>query len=229
MSTLRHSSLLALALVALACASKGSTDAHVTATVDPQLRNLSNARIVAIGGGHVFSAPILASGHFSVAVPSGSRYRLVVANTTGTGELRTIGHLAITPKSGSVALGALRPAGTAPAPSNAMIHTQSENETEGASGGGKDDGEDDGKEANDDENEKDGDRLCDSGDDVDLEAEHGDDAKAGDDEGETTHKPCDKKDTKHTGLDDDDSSGGGGSSSGGSSPAGAPAAPPPPT
>ncbi len=200
MSILRHTSVIAVALCAVACGSKSSsTDtAHVTATVDPQLRNLVNARVVAVGGGgRVFSSAILATGRFSIAVPTGTRYRLVVANTTGSGELRMIGHIAITPKRGAVSLGTLRPVGTANAAPNGGLRTMSESEADDGAEGA--DAEDDGA-----ENEGDGKRLCDSGDDVELEAENGADADAsGAGGGGGAPSDCKSPDADHDGKDDD--------------------------
>lgn len=122
--------------------------------------------------------------------------------TTRSGQLRVIGHLAtptasgkvtlISAKSGgSVALGTLQQAGT-PRTSGTVKTASLESE--------HDDDDDRGSKASDDD-----DKLCDDGDDVELEAEqapgpeHSDPSEK---EAPKASKSCDVKDSDHDGDDD---------------------------
>jgi hypothetical protein len=119
----------ALAMAAVACSSPevatpSSSSLEVTGTVDTALRSLDNASAVAIGSdGRTFSAYVQKNGSFKLDLPVGHTYRILIANSTMAGELRTIGHLVnktsdgktdeiAVKEGGKMKLGALRPAGT---------------------------------------------------------------------------------------------------------------------
>lgn len=165
-----YGTVMALAMAAVACGkssdeSKSST-LEVTGTVNTQLRTLDNASAVAIGSdGRTFSAYIEKNGRFKLALPVGHVYRVVIANSTMQGELRTVGHL-VNPTStgkadviavkegGKLNLGKLTPAGAVP--SNGL-KTQCDCNGSSSSGSAK---SDDSKDAPDnwddsDENDKD--------------------------------------------------------------------------
>ena len=88
---------ITLAAVAIGCGSADSGPApslKLTGTVDTATMKLDNAKAVArAADGHVYSAYLDRSGHFALNLPTGSAYRIVIANTTRTGALKTLGHL----------------------------------------------------------------------------------------------------------------------------------------
>lgn len=119
--------VMALAMTAMACSktpdASTSSTLEVTGTVNTRLRSLDNASAIAIGSdGRTFSAYIAKNGRFKLSLPVGHVYRIVVANSTMAGELRTVGHL-VNPTSagkadviavkrgGKLNLGTLKPAG----------------------------------------------------------------------------------------------------------------------
>ncbi len=131
-TTIGFGSVLALAMTALACgkpAPEASSTLKVSGAIDTRSQSLDNASAVAIGSdGRTFSAYLQRNGRFTLELPVGHVYRILIANSTMSGQLRPIGHL-VNPtsrgkadviavkKGGSLNLGTLRPAG---ASSNAL-------------------------------------------------------------------------------------------------------------
>src|SRR6478672_426716 len=95
MKTLRLGVVAALATMAMACGKNpdsSSDTLHVTGKVDG--RTLDNASALAIGSnGKTYSAYVQRSGKFALDLPAGHVYRIVIANSTMSGQLRTVGHL----------------------------------------------------------------------------------------------------------------------------------------
>jgi hypothetical protein len=119
--------VVALALSAVACShdyAEASSTLEVTGRVDTQLRALDNASAVAVGSdGRTYSSYIQTNGSFRLSLPVGNVYRILFANSTMAGELRTIGHLVNATSSGKsdelavkeggkLDIGAVRPAGS---------------------------------------------------------------------------------------------------------------------
>jgi hypothetical protein len=136
MKTIGFGSALVLAMTALACGKPApeasSSTLKVSGTVDRQSQALDNASAVAIGSdGRTFSAYLQRNGKFSLELPVGHVYRILITNSTMSGQLRPIGHL-VNPTSrgkshviavkngGSLNLGTLRPAGST---SSSALHT----------------------------------------------------------------------------------------------------------
>jgi hypothetical protein len=205
----------AVGITAMGCASKTDSPStlHITGTVGQQSSALSGPRAVATSSdGRSFSAVLTKTGQFALDVPVGSTYRIVIANATRTGQLRVVGHL-VNPTThgttdviavngaGSLALGTLRPVGTLPMPAGA-VHTMSVESKDGAE-------QNDGTESKDGGESKESDddgKLCQDGDDVELDAEHkpGPELEASRDSAKPKEsgKSCDVHDTKHDGNDD---------------------------
>jgi hypothetical protein len=232
-----------VALGAIACG-KGPDDGstlHVTGRVDG--RTLDNASALAIGSdGHTYTAYIRSSGSFALDLPTGHVYRIVIANSTANGELRTVGHLVNPTSQGTSSVIAVHEGGTwnlgtLSTGGAGSVHTACACGSGSGSGGSDDQGQnnDDQGENNDDQGEndddqggdykchqKDGDKdkSCDDGDDVELHASHapGDKCAKHDDddqdEPKSGAKSCGSKDSDHDGKDDDEGSGGGGSGGG---------------
>lgn len=124
------STAIALALSAVACShdyAEAPSTLEVTGRVDTRLRALDNASAVAVGSdGRTYSSYIQTNGSFRLSLPVGNVYRILFANSTMAGELRTIGHLVDTTSSGksdelavkeggTLDIGTVRPAGSASA------------------------------------------------------------------------------------------------------------------
>jgi hypothetical protein len=204
--------LVTLVAMTMACGknqddSSNSSSLHVTGSVDG--RTLDNASALAIGSdGKTYTAYIRQNGSFALDLPVGHVYRIVIANSTSTGQLRTIGHLVnvtsqgtadviAVHEGGSLNLGQLRPTSTST--SATALHPACATCSGGMGGGDNDDqGEND-----DDQGENDDDqggdykchrddgakkKTCDDGDDVALGASHNPGDKCakhdGDDQGE---------------------------------------------
>ncbi len=234
MKSLGFGSVLAFAMTVLACG-KGTPDSSstlkVTGSIDTNSRSLDNASALAIGSdGRTFSAYVQKTGRFTLELPVGHVYRIIIANSTMRGELRPIGHLVNTTSKGkadviavkdggSLNLGTLRPVGS----SSSTLHTKCDcagSSSEGSKSGGSDKSGDskDEKESEDGGDdykchEKDGDkdRVCQGEADVELEADHAPGDKcAKDDDDDDAPKPkaksCSTKGNKD-GKDDDDKGG----------------------
>lgn len=161
MKALGFGTLIALAATLLACGNstpETSKNLTITGSVDTQTLALDNASAVAVGAdGRTFSAYVKRSGKFTLDLPVGQVYRIIIANSTMLGELRPIGHM-VNPTSrgtsaliavkegGTLALGTLRRAGT----SSSGLHVTSKNCNCNASGGGSDE---DNADEEDDEND----------------------------------------------------------------------------
>jgi hypothetical protein len=120
------STVIALAMSAVACSNsyaEAPSTLEVTGRVDTQLRTLDNASAVAVGSdGRTYSSYIQTNGSFQLSLPVGNVYRILFANSTMAGELRTIGHLVNDTSSGksdeiavkeggTLNIGVVRPAG----------------------------------------------------------------------------------------------------------------------
>jgi hypothetical protein len=232
--------LTALAMAAVACNApyeeKGpsSSSLEVTGTVDTALRTLDNASAVAIGSdGRTYSAYLKRSGSFKLDLPVGHVYRIIIANSTMNGELRTIGHLVnntsdgkadeiAVKEGGKMNLGALRPVG---APSTSGVRTACDCDESGGGkvsekpeadegdwdNGGKGDtsGKGEPSDKGDDDykskpKDSDKDRLCEGDADVELEAQN----KPGDKcKKDSKDKPAPKPTKKSCSTKDDDKDG----------------------
>lgn len=211
-------STLVMSSLAIACGGSGdssapeSTRQAVTGTV---ARNLDNARVMAITPtGKTFWAYLDKRGEFTLPIPAGTPFRLIVTNATATGGQKVIGRLAIDTSAGksswllapngTLALGTLRPATT----TSSGTRTLSERDDRETGGSAKDSEgtHDDDLESHEDEHEDEG--VCsvaspehEDDDDVTLEAEHDPGDKCRDDkehehekedeaDGESDKKPC---------------------------------------
>lgn len=202
-----------LVMATMACAGSSepttaSSKARIEGTVVQ--RSLDNARAIAItpDGRRTWSY-LDVRGHFTLELPAGRAYRLMIANTLPDGSFRAIGHLVIHAsngvgrwldlRSGALDLGALSTKGASSSPT---LGTKSEGE--GDHGSSDSDEEEIDTETHDDDDDEHG--VCadhheggeDRDDDVELSAEHepGDEyadehEKDHDDEDEGEH-PCAK-------------------------------------
>lgn len=218
------------ALVAIGCqgsASSGNTEgtAIVKGSVPTTARSLDNARAIAISpSGQRFSAYLDGRGSFTLTLPSGQAYRLVVANGRAGGGAAVIGHVQLRTVAGTTRwlapaagatldLGALRLATTAAAmgASTALKDESpdpksgSSAEPSSSSGSGSassdspsSDGHDSEFDTHEDDDHEKG-SLChesekDAEDDAALEAEH---EPSGDDlDDESEHEGDDEEDGK---------------------------------
>ncbi|MDB4933503.1 MAG: hypothetical protein JWP87_475 [Labilithrix sp.] len=227
--------VIALALAAVACgkaAEPSSSTLEVTGKVDTQLRTLDNASALAIGSdGRTYSAYLQKNGAFRLELPVGNVYRIIFANSTMAGELRTIGHLVNSTSAGkfdeiavkdggTLYLGTVRPVGTSASSLKTACNCGSTGSGESSDSDKSDseaDDDDDKSEGNDGDFEskgKDGDedRLCEDSSDVELEAENGPGDKCAKDSNDKdapkpSKKSCSSKDDNHDGKDDDDGDG----------------------
>lgn len=239
--------VMALAMTSLACGKSAEpppSTLEVTGKVDTRLRTLDNASAVAISSdGRTYSAYIQKNGTFRLSLPVGHVYRVIFANSTMAGELRTIGHLINTTSSGkfdqiavkeggTMSLGTVRPVGTSPTSLKTACNCGStgSGESSDSDKSGSDDHDDkdsdhDGKDKDKDGDfgtkDKDGDkdRLCEDSSDVELEAEHGPGDKCAKDDSDeeapkASKKSCSSKDSDHDGKDDDDDDKGSGGGGG---------------
>ena len=236
MKTLGLGSVLALSMAVLACG-RGTPDTSstlkVTGSIDTQRQALDNASAVAIGSdGRTFSAYVQKTGRFTLQLPVGHVYRIIIANSTMSGELRPIGHLVNTTSrgkadvisvkdGGSLNLGTLRPAGSsAGAVHTACDCTGGDKSGDSDKSGGDDNGDKDSEEGGDDykshEKDSDKDRVCKGDADVELEADHAPGDKcAKDADEEDAPKPKAKSCSNDSGKDGKDDTKGGGDKSGG--------------
>ena len=193
-----------------ACSGSGDSTAQSKETLTVQgnvpsaARRLDNARAVAFAeSGHVYWAYLDAQGDFSLKLPVGQSYRVVIANQLDASYQRAVGHVVIADptdgtssewiganEAGTVDLGTL---GTAPASQDPSVtHVQC-----GCTSGGSDDHSDDYDTHSDDDSDK-------SGGDTDSDKSSGSDD--------------DKSGSGGSDNDDDDKAGSGsGSGSGGDS------------
>ncbi len=209
-------SVVALALAAIACGGGDKEDTgsnasnlKVSGTVENAGRSLDNASAIAIGSdGRTFSAYLDRSGKFSLDLPVGHVYRIIIANGTMSGGLHPIGHLVnsttrgnaeeISVKTGgSMNLGRLRPAGT----TSGSVHVQcgcSDDDDDSSSSSSSKNPPDNSSDSDDDyktqQKDSDKDNLCeDSASDVDLVAENAPGDKcAKDDDDQPAPKPAPK-------------------------------------
>jgi hypothetical protein len=144
--------VMALAMAATACSKSADSAAtlEVTGKVDTQLRTLDNASAIAIGSdGRTFSAYIQKNGSFRLSLPVGKVYRIIFANSTMNGELRTIGHLVNSTSNGkfdeiavkdggTMNLGVVRPVGTSTSALHTACNCGSTGSSSGGGGGGSD-------------------------------------------------------------------------------------------
>ena len=234
--------VMTLAMAAVACGTpeapaSSSSSLEVTGTVDTRLRTLDNASAVAIGSdGRTFSAYVKKNGSFKLNLPVGHVYRILIANSTMAGQLRTVGHLVNSTSSGrsdeiavkqggKMNLGALRPAGTSPSAVKTACDCdeggygdKGEPADEGGYGdkGEPADEKGDVSEKGDDDykskpKDDDKDRICEDEADVELEAENGPGdkcKKSADDKAapKPTKKSCSTKDADKDGKDDGEQS-----------------------
>ena len=229
--------VMALSMAAVACGNSPeasttpSSSLEVTGTVDTQLRSLDNASAVAIGSdGRTFSAYVKKNGSFKLDLPVGHTYRILIANSTMAGQLRTVGHLVnktsdgkadeIAVKTGGkMNLGALRPAGaSANSLKTACNCDNDKGEPTDKDPGDWDDDNSKGEDSDVDSpkspkgeddyepkpKDDDKDRICEDEADVELEAENGpgDKCKKGDDD-----KPAPKPTKKSCSTKDEDKDG----------------------
>jgi hypothetical protein len=239
---------MALAMASVACGKSpepSSSTLEVTGKVDTRLRTLDNASAVAIASdGRTYSSYIQKNGTFRLSLPVGKVYRVIFANSTMSGQLRTIGHLVNTTSAGrfdqiavkeggAIYLGSVRPVGTSASTLKTACNcgsTGSGESSDGDKSEGEGDSSDNDKSDGDKSEGKDGDfetkdsdgdkdRVCGDSSDVELEAEHGPGDKcAKDSDDDDAPKPssqsCSSKDDDHDGKDDDDGEKSGGSAEG---------------
>jgi hypothetical protein len=138
------STVVAFAMAAVACSNdyaEAPSTLEVTGRVDTQLRAHDNATAVALGSdGRTYSSYIQTNGSFRLTLPVGNVYRIIFANSTMSGELRTIGHLVNETSSGKtdeiavkeggkLDIGSVRPAGS-PSTSTGGVKTACECDTD---------------------------------------------------------------------------------------------------
>jgi hypothetical protein len=210
-----------------------SSTLHVTGTVEG--RQLDNASALAIGSdGHTYAAYVQQSGRFALDLPVGHVYRIVFANSTASGDLRTIGHLVNPTSQGSANVLAIHEAGTwnlgtvslasatsvhpacAACSSGGVGSPSGSAQGESAQGendqGENHDGDDDDDQNDDDQGDfkcrqadDDHDRSCDDGDDVELHASNAPGDKCGRHDDDDQGEPASgTRVCKHGGDDDDD-------------------------
>jgi hypothetical protein len=206
--------------------------------------SLDNARVVAVGSnGHVYWSYVNAARTFSIALPAGASYRILVTNSLATGQQRIVGHLVNqTPAGptewigtgtiGTFDLGSLRRAPSTSSQLAAQDHGvdlgatgDGGNETE-AEDGGDDSKGDGGLDCDTHEDSSGGASLCgapssatgDAGepdDDVELDPDHDPGNVLGSSEGDKDKDKDKDKDTEGTTPCPGGDAGGTGSSSGG--------------
>jgi hypothetical protein len=157
----------------VACGSSSSSEG--TLTVRGTLGSsamLDNARAVAIGSnGTRHWAYLDRDGDFTLELPVGTSYRLLVANQLETGYQKTIGHVMITTtdgrsewiganETGTINLGKLRTASTVATTGDTSTHTQCGTCGGSSSGSGGESEADDDKESDDDDKEHGDDPKC---------------------------------------------------------------------
>jgi hypothetical protein len=205
--------------------------------------SLDNARVVAVGSnGHVFWSYVNAARNFSIALPAGASYRILVTNSLATGQQRIVGHLVNqTPAGptewigtgtiGTFDLGSLRRAPSTSSQLTAQDHGvdiatgDGGNETE-AEDGGDDSKGDGGLDCDTHEDSSGGASLCGSSssatgdagepdDDVELDPDHDPGNVLGSSEGDKDKDKDKDKDTEGTTPCPGGDAGATGSSSGG--------------
>lgn len=232
--------ILALGLVVGCGASgpSGGSTATVQGSVSPSSRPLDNARAVAIGAdGRVFWAYLDARGAFTLQLPVGQSYRVVVANALAGGGQRTIGHLVVHPSTGAtrwmgmhqpgtIALGALSVPGAVTASTGGTVTTMGDSPSgeTSSSGGSSGEGSSSGDSSGQDDvgtHEDDGETgsLCSSQgsgeeDDQELDAEYDPGDRCSDDDKSEHEHESDNEDGAPCAPAD---AGGASGSSGGSS------------
>lgn len=222
-------SVMALAMAAVACGggdkdSTGSNAANlkVSGTVDSAGRSLDNASAIAIGSdGRTFSAYLDRAGKFSLELPVGHVYRIIIANGTMSGGLHPVGHLVnatsrgnaeeiAVKEGGTMNLGRLHPAGTtttaAPRSLHVLCGCSSDDDDASDQSPAEDDSGDDYKTQ---QKDTDKDNLCDdASSDVDLVAENAPGDKcAKDEDDEPAPKPAPKACTDDSSSSGNDKSG----------------------
>ncbi len=228
-----------LALAAVGCSSSGTRT--VSGQLDLTQMQPVNGQVVAISSaGHVFRAPISATGAFNISLPTNAHYTLRFSNATNVqGRFDTFATLAARrggatthwfnlTSGAAIQLGRVARAGTVTQTASGLHTASDDGSGDGESGQAGDQGE----------HEDDNAQACDlSGgqDDIDVESEHDvndqvDTDKDGKpdsmDDGKTTScasksdEGCELSDNETKELDDeaDQSCGGGGSGGGGGSP-----------
>lgn len=181
-----------------------SSASTIQGTVPLSARTLDNPRAIAVSAtGRSYWAYLDTHGDFSINAPSGHAYRVVVANMTRSGALRTVGHLTIHTTAGAGTWLGVRQAG------KLNLGTLSVSK-QGSSGGGiapLDDseglGDKDADKAKDHEHDDDLESHDDDGDDEKVCSTSHDDEDDNDDDVElhASNEPGDK--CKSDDLDDD--------------------------